>query len=397
MPEKKMWLLFFGRLDDEKWFWLILDMLNKFIQQYWEIPFSLYVFGKWKYVQDLLDIAAKHNSVHFFWRQSLETIQRYQENCQFCLMPSTFLETFGLTAVNALHMWIPVVWFAKWWLKQFIPTKYDISKSEWLDDAEKLYNKTKILLEEYITESSNPHSNLSETRAKKAKNLANKFSKEKRFKNIQEIIWKPKKILLVADFKSKLGGIETYVHDVAKILTTKGYEVKIYGTSIPSGKLWQFIKYFGLFFALRNFVDAIRLQRLVIKFKPKVVRYHSTLRRMGRLPIKLLSSHRSKKLMMYHDLGYFHPFPSSLLQEDMIHTPMNLINFLKTKNNKITKNPIQFLAICFKYISIVLLRSQFRNAIDHHLVPSKFMEKIVSKSYKINSKKVQTLSHFIQE
>ena len=392
MPEKKLWLLFFGRLDDEKWFGLILDMLHKFIKQDWEIPFSLYVFGKWKYVQDLLDIAEKYNSIHFFGRQSLETIQRYQENCQFCLMPSTFLETFWLTALSSLNMWIPVVWFTKWWLKQFVSNKYDISKEKWLNDSEKLYNKIKSILEDYREDKIDINAE-----SKKAKNIAKKFSKEKWFDNIKELIWKPKKILLVTDFKSKLWGIETYVYDVAKILTTKWYDVKIYWVKVPTWRVWQFLRYFGLFFALWNFVDAIKLRILARKFKPKVIRYHSTLRRIGRWPIKSLSKHRSKKLMMYHDLWYFHPFPSKVLQEDMIYTPMTLINFLKTKNKKICKNPIKFIAICFKYISIILLKKQLKKSIDHHLVPSKFMEDMLIKSYNLKSKKVQTLSHFIQE
>jgi len=149
MQDKKLWILFFGRLDDEKWFWLILDMLKAFIKKHGTIPFSFYVFGKWKYVNDLIELASDHSSVHFFWWQTLSTIQRYQENCDFCLMPSTFLETFGLTAVNSLSMWIPVIGFAKWWLTQFIQSKYDISKAEWQTDAEKLYNKMSEIIDQY--------------------------------------------------------------------------------------------------------------------------------------------------------------------------------------------------------------------------------------------------------
>ena len=81
----------------------------------------------------------------------------------------------------------------------------------------------------------------------------------------------------------------------------------------------------------------------------------------------------------------------------MIHTPMTLLNFLKTRDNKICKNPIKFAAICFKYVSILLLQKQLRKSIDYHFVPSKFMEDKLIKSYKLNSKKVQTLSHFIQD
>ncbi len=389
MPDKKLWILFFGRLDDEKWFWLILEMLNIFIKNYGTIPFSFYVFGKWEYAWELIDLASKYNSIHFFGRQPLAAIQRYKENCHFCLMPSTFLETFGLTAVNALSMWIPVIWFAKWWLTQFISNKYDISKAEWENDTQKLYNKMLEIVTKYNQEEINV-----EQEIKKSKSLANKYTVERRFENISPIIWKPKRILLVSDFKNKLWWIETYIHDVKDILESKWYEIKIYWSQIPTWKTWQIYKYFGIFLAILNFIDAINLKILANKFKPKVVRYHSTLRRLWRLTIKSLSSHDSKKIMMYHDLWYFHPYPSMVTQENMINTKFSLSNFVKSAN---TKNPLKILTVCFKYFSILLLKKQLSKNIDYNLVPSEFLEKIVCESYKISNKKIKTISHFIQK
>jgi len=389
MPDKKLWILFFGRLDDEKWFGLILEMLKMFIKEYGNIPFSFYVFGKGKYVWELLDLASKHSSIHFFGRQPLSTIQRYKENCHFCLMPSTFLETFGLTALNSLSMWIPVIWFSKWWLTQFISSKYNISKAEWKDDSQKLYNK----MSEIITKYNQEEINIEQER-KKSKSLANKYTVDKWFENISPIIWKRKRILFVSDFKNKVWWIETYIHDVKEILESKWYEIKIYGSILRGWKIWKILKYFGIFLAIFNFVDAIRLQIVSNKFKPKVIRYHSTLRRLWRLSISKLSSHNSKKIMMYHDLWYFHPYPSLVTQENMVQTPFNLSNFIKSAK---TKNPIKILAICFKFFSVRLLSKSLKKSIDLHLVPSSFLEKIVSNSYQIDPKKVQTLSHFIQK
>ncbi len=389
MPDKKLWILFFGRLDDEKWFGLILEMLKMFIKNYGTVPFSFYVFGKGKYVWELLELASKHSSIHFFGRQPLSTIQRYKENCHFCLMPSTFLETFGLTALNSLSMWIPVIGFSKWWLTHFIPNKYNISKAEWKDDTHRLYNK----MSEVITKYNQDEINIQQER-KKSKSLANQYTVEKWFENISPIIWKPKRILLVSDFKNKLWWIETYIHDVKNILESKWYEIKIYWSKIPTWKIWQICKYFGIFLAILNFIDAIHLPIVAKKFKPKVIRYHSTLRLLGRLPIQKLSSHDSKKIMMYHDLWYFHPYPSLVTREDMVKTPLNLSNFIKSAN---TKNPLKILAVCFKYFSVHLLSKSLKNSIDTHLVPSDFLENIVSKSYQIEPKKVQTLSHFIQK
>ena len=386
--KKTLWLLYFGRLDDEKWFWLILEMLKIFVQKHWTIPFSFYIFWKWKHTKELLDLWQTYQSIHFFGRQPLEMIKRYQENCQFCLVPSTFLETFGLTALNSLSMWIPVIGFAKWWLSQFVQPKYDISKVAWIDDAHKLFN----LVESIIRDFNSGRIDL-EKEKKKAIATAKKYTEKKWVETAKELFGKPKRILLVSDFKSKLWWIETYIHDVAGILESEWYEVKIYGTEIPNGFLWNLMRKFGLVLALRNFVDAIRLQKVARKFMPKVVRYHSTLRRLGRYPIKLLSTHKSKKLVMYHDLWYFHPFPSEVTEETMIYTPLTLKNFIHSSN---TKNPIKIVAIFFKYISVRLLKNWLKKSVDLHTVPSDFMQDIVVKSFELDRKKVQTFSHFIQ-
>ena len=383
-----LWLLYFGRLDDEKWFWLILEMLNCFIQKYWTIPFSFYVFWKWKYVKDLLDLWQRYPSIHFFGWQPLDVIKRYQENCHFCLVPSTFLETFWLTALNSLSMWIPVIGFAKWWLAQFVEPKYDISKVLWIDDTHKLFNLIESIVKDYNSWNIN-----FEKEKKKATSTAKKYTEQKWIETAKELFWKPKRILLVSDFKSKLWWIETYIYDVAKILENEWYEVKIYGTEIPNWLLWNLTRKFGLVLSLRNFVDAIRLRRVARKFMPKVIRYHSTLRRLGRYPIKLLSTYKSKKFVMYHDLWYFHPYPSEVTDENMIKTPLNLKNFISSAN---TKNPIKIAAIFFKYISVKLLSKRLKQSVDTHLVPSEFMESVICNSFNLASKKVKTFSHFVQ-
>ncbi|MEI6672298.1 MAG: hypothetical protein WCL02_02825 [bacterium] len=63
---------------------------------------------------------------------------------------------------------------------------------------------------------------------------------------------------------------------------------------------------------------------------------------MGRAPIRASKNSSAKKRMMFHDLGYFAPFPSTLFQEKKIRTPFTLANFIDTQA---TKNPIKKLAI----------------------------------------------------
>ena len=389
MEEKKtLWLLYFGRLDDEKGFWLILQMLNMFIKKHWRIPFSFYVFWKWKYTQELMDLGQKYSSIHYFGWQPLEKIKRYHENCNFCLVPSTFLETFWLTALNSLSMWIPVIGFAKWWLSQFIEKKYDILNAEWDNDLQKLFNLIELIVKDFNSGKIN-----FEKEKKNALAMARKYTVEKRCETAETLFGKPKRILLVSDFKSKLWWIETYIHDVADILEDKWYEVKIYGTDIPDWLVWNLIRKFWLILTWRNFLDWIRLKKTARKFMPKIIRYHSTLRWLGRYPIKQLSSHKSKKFVMYHDLWYFHPYPSQVTDEKMVKTPLSLINFIRSAN---TKNPFKIILIFFKYLSVKLISKQLKKSVNLHLVPSEFMERIVCNSFSLDPKKIKTFSHFIQ-
>lgn len=386
--KKALWLLFFGRLDDEKWFWMILNVLDLFINKYWTIPFSFYVFWKWKYVKKLIDLWQRHPSIHFFGRQSLETIKRYQENFDFCLMPSTFLETFGLTALNAMSMGIPVIWFSKWWLTQFIDKKYDISQTDWIDDEHKLFNLIEWLIRDF-----NWNEIDFEREKKNALKIAKNYTIENRFKNIEPIIWKQKRILIVSDFKSKLWWIETYIHDVANILNEKWYEVKIFGSEIPNGIYWKLLRYIKLPCVMWNFISWLKLKKVVREFMPKVIWYNSLLRNIWRYPVKKLSEHKSKKIIMYHDLWYFHPYPSKVTQENMVKIPLSFKNFIKSGN---TKNPIKLLAMCFKFWSLKLLVKQLKKSVDIHLIPSDFMVNFVSDSFWISKKNIVTLPHFVQ-
>jgi hypothetical protein len=53
----------------------------------------------------------------------------------------------------------------------------------------------------------------------------------------------PKKIILVSDFINKVGGIETYLHDVKALLEERGHTVHLRGGHLPKGirgtlKMW---------------------------------------------------------------------------------------------------------------------------------------------------------------
>lgn len=374
MPEK-LWLLYFGRLEREKWFDAILEMIEMFKG---DLPFEMFIFGDGSYATALKKLASAHKEIHYFGRQNLQTIKRYVPNCQYCLMPSTFLETFGLTALTALSRWLPVIGFAKGGLLPFIDHALDLNYIHGQTTAEKLFHLIKKLEDN-----------------KKVNIDIWKYSIENWRQNFQTLAWpNVKKILLVSDFKNKIWGIETYIHDSKKILESMGYEVKIFGSYLPSGIRWKIMKYVWIFLAICNDRQARRLFFKIQKFKPDLIRYHSVLRHLGWESLRASHYSEAKKRMMYHDFGYVHPFPHALTHVHQIKTPFTLKHFLQSAR---THNPLKLLAVFFKYISVFLIKNQLKKRIDRHLVPSDFMTDIIHKSYKISPDKIKAFPHFVQE
>jgi hypothetical protein len=112
------------------------------------------------------------------------------------------------------------------------------------------------------------------------------------------------------------------------------------------------------------------------------------------MPIRDSRNSKAEKRMMYHDLGYFFPFPSKLEREEQIKTPLSFSNFVSSAQ---TRNPIKKLAMTGKYILLRLIKKQLKKRIDLHIVPSEFIKPILHKSYGITEEKITILPHFIQD
>lgn len=388
-PTKKLWLLFLGRLESEKGFDLIFDFLNQYPNK--ELPFELYVFGTGSYERGLLELSHRFKEIHFFGRKPLSEVERYLENIDYCLMPSKFLETFWLSAINVLKRGIPVVGYKKWGLIPFIPEEYAIEHCEGSTD----FAKFATMLHQLEQEKKNKNPEFYFKLAQKSKEIATCYTKEKWLDRFRELSFglKGKKIVIVSDFINKIGGIETYIHDVKSLLEAQGYEVKLFGNTCPSGKLGKIKKLFGIGLASFNLWEAIRFSFFIKREKPDLIRYHSMLRRMGWLPLRATKTTKAEKWMMYHDFGYFAPYPH-LLSDIKELNQFSLLHYLRLAQ---TKNPIKLLQICGKYLTLTLLRKQLKKQVQLHLVPSIFMIPVVHKSWWISESRIKAFNHFLQE
>jgi len=378
-----LWLLYFGRLEKEKWFDAIIEMILRFGEDGDELPFELFVFGAWSYEKEIQELAHRYKTIHFFGRQDLETIRRYTSNCNFLLMPSTCLESFGLIALTGLARGLPTIGFAKGGTAPFIDPALDLGKTNGQTLPEKLFYLIHRLGQEDFFTGSLPVSD-----------ILKEYSNENRKANIAYQIGEKKRILIVSDFTNRIWWLETYINDAKDILISMGYEVEMFGVRIPKGFRGKIIKYLGFVTAIFNIIASIKLRIKIKKIKPEIIWYHSILRYLGRLPLRISKWSKAEKRMMYHDLGYFFPYPSKLQNEAQIRYPLTLKNFISSAQ---TKNPIKILAMTGKYFLLQLIKKQLQKRIKLHLVPSTFMKPIVHRSYDIADEKIVVFPHFIQE
>ena len=383
-------LLYFGRLEKEKWIDGIIDMIESFGKKDKELPFQLFIFGSGSRERRIQELTQKYKNIHFFWRQNIETIKRYVENCKYCLIPSECLETFGLSALTAIKLWLQPIGYAKWGLKNFISKELDLTHQPWTTTGQKLHYLIKQLKSPLI-KGGNKRGDLRDWKALSLHGSSTD-SRLVRFhalggKNV-------KKILIVSDFINRIWWIETYINDVKELLEHHGYQVELCGWTVPSWPLGKFVKYLWIITGLGNFWEAIKLQRKIKRLQPDLIRYNSVMRYLGRAAVQISKYSSAKKRMMFHDLGYFYPFPSQLTSEQQIKTPCTLKHFLSSYS---TKNPVKKLAIVGKYALLCLIKKQLQKRMDLFLVPSDFMKDIVHKSYNIDNEKINIFPHFIQE
>ena len=154
-----------------------------------------------------------------------------------------------------------------------------------------------------------------------------------------------------------------------------------------------------MFLSMFNIVFAIRLWIKIWRFKPDVVWFHSTIRWMGWLGyfvVKCKVQSAKSKVdvwQMFHDFGYFYPFPHKLTDVKQLSTPLNMKNFLKDAGDSFIKKVFAR----GKYLQLVLLKNFAKKHVDKFFVPSNYMRDIVAKSWQVDEKKLEVLEHFVQE
>ena len=410
-----LWLLFYWRLEKEKWFDQLVLAIKELNKR--KVDFEIFIFWKWSLESQLFEVHDKN--VHFFGWKPLDEIKKYLANIDYCLMPSEFLETFGLSALNALSRWVPVIWYKKWWLEPFIFQECNLFLAKWNTTAERI-----VSIVEKLAKKTNPERIKDKEKLEwKIKELLPEYTEDARYErflwlvsswtNVKDLKrntkdpsaktseWHHKeKVLIVSDFINKAWWIETYIHDVKNLLESRWHKVILRWSTLPAWSKWQRKKRFWLLLSPFNFWSVNSLNEVLEEEKPDIIWFNSLLRWLGPNVVKTAWKWRKKDKsdckfwMMYHDFGYFYPFPSQLYHIENCRTPLTKQNFTSAYK---WKNPITKLAVWFKYYWLQPLKKVLKKEIDLHLAPSDCITNIARDSYWIQDKKCKSFPHFIQK
>lgn len=299
--------IFVWRLAQEKWFDLVLSLCeylawNTSIRQ----DVHIHICGDWPLRKSLEEKMSLWSFVSYHGYMQKEDVMNLWKTCHLTLMPSRFLETFGLSALDSLSVWVPVLCPAKWGLAQFaLPSMClddHLVKDIFLQQvSDCIFSYTTALQKEMF---------------KKCKNIVKKYLVSTWLQQFKDLSWlKPwAHILMVSDYVISVWGIETYMYAVCDVLQTAWYTISFYGCEDPH-VAQQRKKY------LRKSLcnnEAYTWIGIHLEQEPDLVWWHSVHRWLGVRALQHMQNIACSQWMMYHDVWLLHPFPSCVFEEEQL-------------------------------------------------------------------------------
>lgn len=342
-------ILFASRLVHEKWVDILMDCIRTFDQ---DIDLKEQI--EWHICSDgeeqdtIYELTKKYKNITYYGRIQPEKIIALYKTCSILFMPSRFIETFGLTALEAIHYGMPVCAPKKWWLTPFVTTELTLNES---DPVHSFYNILKKRLQW------------------DAWSLPNieKFSIQKWHNTLEILCASSQNILIAHDYEEKIGWAEYYIETVKTSLQNLWKNVSFYGYR---GKTTVWKRRIMFICSIFSFWRGIQLYNLLRSNAIDTVWMHSVLRYIGPwwvLAVKLYQK-KVKVYLSHHDLGLLTAFPQNITQESSIPMSSSLDDFIPHENR------VKKLMSIGKYIYIRLIRWALPVETTH-IIFSSFLEK----------------------
>lgn len=111
---EKIKFIVVGRLVEEKGTHHILHMIEELAQTSYKDTFEIHIYGNGVLKSLVEKTAEKHpNILRYYGHVHKREMFNFRGQCHYTLMPSSFLETFGMVALDALSVGVPVIGYRK--------------------------------------------------------------------------------------------------------------------------------------------------------------------------------------------------------------------------------------------------------------------------------------------
>ncbi len=343
MPNpKEIHILFASRLVLEKWVDILIEAIEKIaLHDTLRDQVSWTITSDGLYEEEIRELTRIYPSVQYLGKISPQELASLYRESDFLFMPSRFLETFGLTALESLACGVPVIGFQKGWLASLIPDELAL-------DAKNPVISLLSMLEKYSTQDL-PLIDVS---------LYNYNSWRA---SLDTLFASERKILLVHDYRDRIGWAEYYVESVSHALISLGREVACF--SYP-GKTTPWKRRIMFIFSVFAFWRGTRLSHVLEKTHPDAIWMHSILRYVWPWGVSAVAKYVKKNpsthvYLSHHDVGLIAPFPQDITLEREIPGNPCLWSFLRGLS--FTKASVAW----FKWWYICLIRYLLPRGTEH--------------------------------
>ncbi len=342
-------ILFASRLVYEKWVDILIQAIDQSLASDSPVEIIWHICADWPYKNEILQRVEwfPGRVIYHGILDQCDLASLYRE-VDFLFMPSRFLETFGLTALESLACGTSVIGFSKGGLIPLIPPEYSLD--------------TDSPVESFFTILQN--SNTSERISKDLSLYSSVFWEKK----LNHFFLHDSRIMLLHDYVEKIGWAEYYVAFVEFSLQKSGYILSRYGYSgktTPWKRRWMFV------FSLFAFWRGISVSKLLMREKPDAIWMHSVQRYIWfwwvYAAMRYAKNTQAKVYLSHHDVGLIAAFPQDITEESDIPSDPSLQSFIRWLPL------LRKILAAAKFFSIRLIRLNFPKNIEH-IIFAPFLE-----------------------
>lgn len=351
--------VFVGRIAPEKWIDRIIRAVDG-LYAVWVRGFEVHIIGSGVLLDRILDHPLYHQVFFYHGRLPKDQTIALWKTMHMTLMPSQFLETFWLVALDSLALGIPILWPQQWWLSQFVEERWIIRSPQELQDT--MYRCIEHYPSEIYTQWS--VSSLA---------LAQHYTPKARVDRLWQLSNDVKKLLFLSDYVIDVGGIESMLFEMRKLLSTYGYDVMLEGKH-HRAEWWT--RYLDLVIAWLNIPFAFFLTNHLKKNSYDLIWLHSIQRRIGRLPLLVVHFlYKGEVWLTFHEFGLIHPFPSAVVDEQQLVDAQSFFWYMHEWKEHLWGIwwwggwVVVFLKRCYTHFLFFVLR----RVVDKFFVPSAFL------------------------